>query len=163
MNNHDVLRREAVRAELAERIGNAISDDGVVEPIPGLYLNRASQPIRRVHGVTLPALCVIAQGTKEVYLGESRYRYDPEHYLLATVELPVTAVAIEASNECPYLSLRLDLDPALVSSVMVEASIPVPRNQSDAKAVVVSALDFDLLDAALRLGRALYKPAGERT
>jgi hypothetical protein len=29
---------------------------------------------------------VIAQGSKEVLLGDSRYRYDPAHYLLATVE-----------------------------------------------------------------------------
>jgi len=37
------------------------------------------------------------------------------------VELPVVGRVIEASVERPYLSLRLELGPALVGSVMVEA------------------------------------------
>ena len=30
------------------------------------------------------SFCVIAQGSKEVLLGDERYRYDPAHYLIAT-------------------------------------------------------------------------------
>ena len=71
-----------------------------------------------------PAFCVIAQGSKEVFLGDERYRYDPAHYLLVTVELPIVSQIIEASQERPYLSLRLELDPTLVGSVMVEAGHP---------------------------------------
>jgi hypothetical protein len=33
----------------------------------------------------------------------------------------------EASRERPHLSLRLNLDPAIVGSVMVEAGLPSPR------------------------------------
>ena len=36
-------------------------------------------------------------GSKEVLLGDSRYRYDSAHYLLATVELPVVGQVLEAS------------------------------------------------------------------
>jgi hypothetical protein len=38
-----------------------------------------------------------------VLLGDSRYRYDSAHYLLATVELPVVGQVLEASAERPYL------------------------------------------------------------
>jgi hypothetical protein len=61
---------------------------------------------------------VIAQGSKEVLLGDYRYQYDPMHYLLATVELPIVGQILEASKERPYLSLRLDLDPTVVGSVI---------------------------------------------
>src|SRR4051812_44425698 len=93
------------REELAARIARAAPADGVVEPLKGLYLRRASTSGELLHGVSEPAFCVIAQGSKEVLLGESVYRYDPAHYLLATVELPIISHVIDASPERPYLSL----------------------------------------------------------
>ena len=151
----------AYRKELAERIARAIPEDGTVEPLKGLLLNRSSTPTEPLHGVSRPSFCVIAQGSKEVLLGDSRYRYDPAHYLLATVELPISGQIVEASAERPYLSLRLDLDPALVSSVMVEAGHLSSRNQGDVRALDVSPLDADLLDATVRLVRLLDTPPAE--
>ena len=82
-----------------------------------------------MHGVSTPSFCVIAQGSKEILLGDEGYRYDPAHYLIATAALPVSGRITEASEERPYLSLRLDLDPTLVGSVMVEAGHPAPRGE----------------------------------
>src|SRR6266852_9755157 len=134
-------RAHAYREELAERIAQAIREDGTVEPLKGLHLNRSSTQTAPLHGVSQPSFCVIAQGSKEVLLGDSRYRYDAAHYLLATIELPVVTRVIEASAERPYLSLRLELDPALVGSVMVEASRLSARNGGDMRAIDVSPLD----------------------
>lgn len=162
MTSHNDLRDAANRAELAKRIGRAVNRDGVEEPLEGLYLTCATQPTDRIYGVTKPSLCVIAQGAKELILGDRRYRYDAHHYLLATVELPATGCVIEATPAEPYLALRLDLDPALVGSVMVEAGIPMPRPTVDSKAIVVSPLETDLLDAVVRLLRLLDRPADSR-
>ena len=73
-------------------------EDGTVQPLQGLYLSRSSLPLKPLHSVLKPSVCVIAQGSKEVLLGDSRYRYDPSHYLLATVELPRISQVLEASN-----------------------------------------------------------------
>src|SRR5438067_5795726 len=155
----ETQRAYAYREELAERIARAIAADGTAEPLSGLHLNRSSTPTEPLHGVTRPSFCVIAQGSKEVLLGDSRYRYDAAHYLLATVELPVTGQVIEASAERPYLSLRLELDPALVGSVMVEAGHLSSLNRGDVRAIDVSPLDANLLDAVVRLARLLDSPA----
>jgi AraC-like DNA-binding protein len=155
-------RAAACREELAERIARAIPEDGRVEPLKGIHLNRASTPTEPLYGVSQPSFCVIAQGSKEVLLGESRYRYDPAHYLIATVELPVVGQVIEASPERPYLSLRLELDPAVVGSVMVEAGYLASRSGGDVRAMDVSPLDADLLDATVRLVRLLDSPAEVR-
>src|SRR5947209_18286304 len=112
---------QAYREELVERIGRAISVDGALQPLPGLHLYRHSVPLERVYSVVDPSVCVVAQGSKEFLLGESRYRYDPFHYLLATVDLPTIGQVLEASKERPFLSLRLSLDPSIVSSVLLEA------------------------------------------
>ena len=139
-----------------------VREDGRVEPFKGLTLHRASSPTKPLHGVSDPAFCVIAQGSKEVFLGEDRYQYDPAHYLLATVALPVVSQVLEASKEQPYLSLRVRLDPILVGSVMVEADIPPRRGHSDVKAMDVSALEARLLDAVVRLVRLLDTPGEAR-
>ena len=152
-------RAQANRGELVERIARAIRQDGRVEPLKGLRLHRASSPTESVHGMSGPAFCVIAQGSKEVLLGDTRYQYDPAHYLLATAELPVVSQIIEASPERPYLSLSLRLDPTLVGSVMVEAGHFSPRSHADVRAINVSPLDASLLDAVVRLARLLDTPA----
>jgi len=154
----DAQREQANRAELVERIARAVREDGRVEPLKGLRLNRASAPTELAHGVADPAICVIAQGSKEVFLGDERYQYDPMHYLLATAELPVVSHVIEASPERPYLSLVVQLDPTLVSTVMVEAGHLAPRSYANVRAIDVSPLDAGLLDAAVRLVRLVDSP-----
>ena len=153
---------QAHREELVERIGRAVREDGTVQTLKGLYLSRSSLPLKPLHSVLKPSVCVIAQGSKEVLLGDSRYRYDPSHYLLATVELPRVSQVLEASKERPYLSLRLELDPTLVSSVMVETGHASPRDHADVRAIAVSPLDGNLLDAFVRLVRLLDVPAEAR-
>src|SRR6266487_6638846 len=155
---HEVQRVLTGRSELVERIGRAMRVDGVVQPLPGLHLARSSSPLGRAHGVFEASLCVIAQGSKEILLGESRYRYDPFHYLLTTVDLPYAGQVLEASKARPYLSLRLSLAPTLVSSVMVEAGHAQPRDQANVRAISVSPLDGNLLDAVVRLTRLLDAP-----
>ncbi len=155
----EALWMQANREELVERIARAMRADGTTEPLPGLYLSRSSLPLKPLHSVVEPSLCVIAQGSKEVLLGNSRYRYDPSHYLLASVELPRVSQVLEASQERPYLSLRLNLAPTLVGSVMVEADHSLPEDHADVRAIVVSPLDGNLLDACVRLVRLLDSPA----
>ena len=152
-------RAQAYRDELTERIAQAIRHDGTIEPLKGLHFNRASSPSECLHSVSIPAFCAIAQGSKEVLLGSDRYQYDPMNYLLATVELPIVSQILEASKAQPYLSLRLDLDPTLVGSVMVEAGYPSSRSRGDVKAIDVSPLNANLLDAVVRLVRLLDSPA----
>jgi AraC-like DNA-binding protein len=151
-------REQANRDELVERITRAVHEDGRVEPLKGLHLNRFSS-LMKLHTVSNPCFCVIAQGSKEVFLGNERYQYDPAHYLLFTAELPVMSQVIEASPAQPYLSFRLDLDPTLVGSVMVETGHPSPQNRADVRAISVSSLDANLLDAVVRLVRLLDTPA----
>ena len=79
------------REELVERIGRAIRADGTIQPLPGLHLTRVSVPFKPIHRVLKPSLCVIAQGSKEVLLGDSRYWYDAAHFLLATEADAATA------------------------------------------------------------------------
>ncbi len=155
----ETLRAKANRTELAERIAQTVPGDGRVETLEGLVLNRVSSsggPLDAV--VTEPCLCVIAQGSKEVHLGDHNYRYDPYQYLLITGELPLMGQVLDATEERPYLSLRLALDASVVSSVMVEAGHTASEHGADVRALDVSPLDTGLLDAVTRLVRLIDAP-----
>lgn len=150
--------------ELIERVARAVGEDGAVE-LPGnnggLRLLRASSPTQKDHGVSSPAFCMIAQGAKEVMLGDDLYSYDANSHLITAAALPTTSRVTEASAERPYLGVVLGLDPALIGSVMVEAGHLAPKDQAVVRAFDVSPLDEGLLDAVLRLVRLLESPAEE--
>lgn len=156
MNSWEQGRLEACRAELVELIAQAQPDEGQVEVRPGLYLNRISSPHYAVHGILEPSCCVVAEGSKEVILGEESFQYDAAHYLIATMGVPAFARIVNATREKPYLSMRFLLDPAIVTSVILDSGIIRQKSKSsgDVKAVDVSTLGVDMLDAALRLVRA---------
>src|SRR5499433_1982626 len=151
-------RMQSDTDELAERMARAIPEDGISEVFPGLFVGRSSQPTERAHSVFKPAFCVIAQGSKQVLLGEEVFRYDPGHYLISTVDLPIVSQVVEASEEQPYLSFRLNLDASLVASVMMESGIEIKKGDASVKAMDVSSIDANMLDAVVRLARLLDTP-----
>jgi AraC-like DNA-binding protein len=151
---------QASRNELVECLKRAIGEDGTMEPLEGLHLYRESSPAECIqHSISAAAFCVIAQGSKDIFLGSDLYQYDPMHYLLATAELPIATHVTEATPEQPFLSLCIELDPVLVSSVMVETGYDSSRKRADVRAMDVSPLDTGLLDAVVRLARLLETPA----
>jgi hypothetical protein len=151
-------RLQSSREELVERMARAIPEDGILEVFPGLFLGRSSRPTEMLHSVFKPPFCVIAQGSKQVLLGEEVFRYDPGHYLISTVDLPIVSQVVEASQERPYLSFRLNLDASLVASVMMESGIEIKKGDARVKAMDVSSIDASMLDAVVRLARLLDTP-----
>jgi AraC-like DNA-binding protein len=164
MINHPLSERETQRMqdnreELVDRIGRIVRVDGSAQPLEGLYLYRSSVSRVPVHGIAEPSFCVIAQGSKEVLVGNHSFRYDPFNYLISTVELPRVSQILEASKVRPYLSFRLEFAPTLIDSVLVEAGHSLPRGDIDVRAIDVSPLDLGLQDAVVRLVRLVDSPA----
>jgi hypothetical protein len=109
-------------AELSRGIERFTGRDGVHRTaIARLPLSRAStlsQPVQTIHE---PVLGIAAQGCKRVIMADEVYRYDAAHFVLASVDLPVTSQVIEASPDSPYLALRIALDPGQVGEVILAA------------------------------------------
>ena len=158
----DAQRAQSNREELVERIAHALPEDGTLDAFTGFRLARSSKPTEPVRSVYQPAFCFVAQGGKQALLGEEVFRYDPGHYLLYTVDLPLTFQVKEASEERPYLGLRLDLDPSLVASVMMEFGVEPKKGDAAIKAMAVGTTDADLLDAVVRLVRLLDAPSASK-
>lgn len=151
-------RIKTVSKNLVELMDRSIKEDGVVEVYDKFFIARATDPAEHFHYVFKPAFCVIAQGVKQVIVGDETFRYDPGHYLVSSVDLPVTSYVLEASENKPYMSFRMNLDPAVVASVMMESGIEIKKNASQVKAMNVSPVDAELLDAVVKLAGLFGKP-----
>lgn len=129
---------------------------------PGVFFYRFAQLGQPIHVVMEPSFCVVAQGTKVVLLANELFRYDPAHYLITTMRLPLFAEVVELPRDRPYLGLRLALDPQLVTAMMVEAGGLLPQGERAVKAVNTSVMDVELLDAVVRLVRLTELPTDYR-
>ncbi len=150
---------ETQRQELARLIARFCPADGIVETaVPNLALFRAAEPSPITHTLYRPALCVMAQGQKKVRLEEEVYCYDPLHYLVTSVPLPVKGEVTLASPEAPYLSLRLEIVPGELGGLLASAGPLGVPNRGGGRGLHVDPIDAPLLDAVLRLLRLLETP-----
>ena len=113
-SSKSTVETSAACVALAESIADAVPRDGKVEPVAGLFLHRVSRAGERVYAASEPSLCVVASGAKEVAVGDETLHYNPAHYLLTTIGLPVVGRAVDPTPRRPHLGLRLRLDPAAI-------------------------------------------------
>lgn len=127
-------------------------------PISGLILNRWEAPTQAHSNILDASLCLIAQGKKQVILGEESYIYDAEHFLFTAIDLPVISQIITATPEKPYLGIILKLDPYVLAKLMLEAHIPFKHSTKDKKGLAVGELPHELTDAFVRLLQLIQTP-----
>jgi len=144
-------------AELAELIGRHMPEPGMNgTAAPRLSLIRADQPTVATPSVYEASLCLIAQGSKRVSLGDHNVVYDAARYLLVSVDLPLVGHVLEASPEAPYLCCKIDLDQAALADLILAEGGTGQRG--DAPMLAVYPSDPDLVDAGCRLVRLLDRP-----
>ncbi len=156
-------RIRSYREELVVRITGLLSGDGELNAHPYLILNRLSTPVSRDYTLFQPVVCIAIQGTKQLILGGETYRYDPEHYLISTVELPIMYILSDVSDEHPYLGIRIILNPSLVASVLMDHGGKVSRVRSKLRAMDVGPIDADMLSTAVRMIRLLEDQRKQRS
>ena len=136
--------------ELAELIARYADKDGVhVTSVPRLSVVRISKPTDPMHVVHKAAICIIAQGRKQVILGQEIFHYGPSQHLLVSVDLPVIGQVTHASEAEPYLCMKLELDLDLAAEMMLNSAPPPPAETG--LGIAINQTTPELLDAAIRL------------
>ncbi|EGQ7795089.1 AraC family transcriptional regulator [Vibrio parahaemolyticus] len=140
-------------AKLIDRwTGNANQYD---TPISGLRFSRWTTPTPPTSYTHNPSICLIAQGRKRVLLGEESFIYDANHFLISSVDLPIIANIIEASEELPYLGLIMELDLTEISQLIVDSELAFTQSKEAQKGIAVGELSESLLGAFVRLAELL--------
>ena len=89
--------------ELAEIVDRAVPRGEPWVRQGPLWALRATEPTEPSLAVYGPMLCVIAQGAKQILVGDERLVYDAGRFLLNTVALPASGGVVEASPARPCL------------------------------------------------------------
>jgi len=155
----------SVRNSLAPLIERYAVEEGVTETqYPGLILGRFNRPVPRYPLIYSPSVCVVAQGRKHVYSANERVVYDPLHYLVVALPLPLEAEIVIASPKRPFLALALEIDMSMIGKVLLEMAEEeqLEEDNRSGKAIYASNMNNDLLNAVERLLRALETPVTRR-
>ncbi len=95
------------------------------------------------------SLAIVAEGTKELVMGSTRYRLSPGHYTVTPVPLPLVSRVAHA----PFSCLLIGIDPVTLRAVAAEMD---PRDE-DAEAlhpgIFVGEVCERMQDAAVRLSQ----------
>lgn len=124
---------------------HADADGLALTPIAGLTTIRSAEATGLLHGIARPLVCLVLQGAKQVAIGDTCVTYRAGDSLLITADVPT----ISQVTVAPYISLVLDLDPAVLGELSVQMSAAAPPEPTDA----------EVADTALRLMRLLERPA----
>jgi len=155
-----IHRETAAIESLAEEVGRIAQNDGdYITSIPGLSVHRrsaATEPMPCIYGF---GLGVIAQGGKQVMLGDEVFDYGPGQSLLTVVDLPVVSNVTLATPAAPFLGLLLTIDPRDIVQVAAEMDLAQPpKKECSYRALSIGQLEPLVLDALIRLVRLLDEP-----
>lgn len=150
----------SAREELVELLARATVglEGSAPTAIEGVHVNRIDHSDGPRHVVQRAAFAVIAQGGKQLLINDEPYEYDPMHYMVSSIDLPVVAKVLTASEREPYLGMRLDLAPEAITALIGDEHLPPVAPADASRGLYVSRLDATLLDAVLRLLRLLDTP-----
>jgi AraC-like DNA-binding protein len=131
--------------------------NGVAQtPIPGLTLIRQTATTELQYAINKPLVAMVLQGSKRVTMGSNTFDFGAGESLLITADVPTVSQITRANVSVPYFSLVVDLDPAVIESLVVDmGSVPFDEGTP----VCVDSTEAEVADSALRLMRLLDRPA----
>ena len=156
----DSLELEEARLTLVGLLDRATHghEGTVATPVPGLVLHRIARPGEPKHHLQTPALSLIAQGSKRVMLGDELHAYDPMHYLVSSVDLPVMGHVRIASERLPYLGMRLALGADEIGELIRDENLPAKAGATQSRGMYVNRIALPVLEPVLRLLRLVDTP-----
>jgi len=145
-----------LKAELNRYLAGQNGGFGVFQtPIPGMVIGHAEAQKLPDYAIYRPALGVVVQGAKQVWLGEQVLDYKEGEALLVSVSLLAKGVITRASADNPFLGVSIELDTAVLREVgTFLGSEPEPVSAG----LSVHTLGPEVIDCLVRLSRLLNTP-----
>ncbi|MFJ2684252.1 AraC family transcriptional regulator N-terminal domain-containing protein [Pseudomonas sp. NPDC087342] len=138
------------------RYADANQQGGVAHtPFPGMVILRETMPTPLLYAITKPLVALVVQGKKRVSIGNNTVEFGAGDSLIITADVPTVSQVIGASRSEPYLAFVVELDHALIESLVVEmGSAPFDLGET----LRVDSTEMEVADAVLRLLRLLDRP-----
>lgn len=127
-------------------------------PVPGMVIGRAAAQKLPDYAIYRPALGVVVEGAKQVWLGEQVLDYAEGEALLVSVSLLAKGVITRASAERPFLGISVELDVAVLREVAAMLDPVEEKTASANTGLSVHVLGPEIIDCLTRLARLLETP-----
>lgn len=126
--------------------------------VPGLRLLRSKDRVAPHNMSYRPSLCMVAQGAKQVMVGDRTVTYGDMQALVVTVEVPVLSQIVDASPERPYLAATLELDADIILDLVSRLDTASYATAKPGFGMIVKDMDETITGAMLRLLDTVGKP-----
>jgi AraC-like DNA-binding protein len=154
---------EANRRRMAGLLAGLTQGEGLHSSIlDDVRLGRADRGYERAPVMYEPSIYIVASGRKIGFLGDRRFVYDPNNYLVLAAPMPFECQT-EAGADGPMLGLSVRVAPSVVSELAVHLPARPRAVPADSVGCVeATPLDVAMSDAALRLLECLRVPLDAR-
>lgn len=156
MENELLERQQSELVHLIKKYTSHVGKSTTNVPSLGFFCT--TSPTEFLHTLYEPSLCLIAQGSKAVGLGEEMFSYDKNAYLISSVHLPARIQIQEASLEKPYISLQLKFSMNQIIEILNEVDDEDKETQQSTCGLYFGENSSLLLDPIIRLVRLLERP-----
>ncbi|WP_414833141.1 AraC family transcriptional regulator N-terminal domain-containing protein [Afifella sp. YEN Y35] len=149
----------SIHATLAEIIGRwTVGQEDCATPIANLTFFRRESLTEPCACLVEASVILVAQGAKQLLIGERAYPYDTERFLLASLDLPANSQVLQASRETPCLGLALRLDLRVIAELIAQVRLPASRERMREGSAALGTITPALLEPFGRLLALLDEP-----
>lgn len=135
-----------------------LGKEDVETPIDNLAFFRRETVSEPCDCVIEPSIVLVAQGVKQLLIGDNAYVYDNTRFLVTSLDLPAKSGVLEASPEIPSLGLVFKLDLKVIAELISQNRLPPPRERTSEAGAYIGMLSPSLLEPFVRLLELLNEP-----
>lgn len=127
-------------------------------PIENLRFFRRESPSPPAFCMVEPSILLVVQGAKQMLIGGEAYPYNTTHFLITSLDLPASSEVTMASREQPCLGLLLKLDLRMLTELIAQGGLSLPRDRSVGRGVGISTATPAILRPFTHLLELLDEP-----
>ncbi|MGD1818104.1 MAG: AraC family transcriptional regulator [Pleomorphochaeta sp.] len=136
---------------MKDKLLTKLPKEGVLNStLKGVELFRIDDPFKKRPQLYNPQIIILAQGKKNIYLGDNTYFYDRDHYYVQTVPLSVECEAIIEKDK-PMVGLTITIDPQIIGEILFDMDIKPPKTSTILNSLYDAPTSDSVIDAAIRL------------
>ncbi len=159
IQQHGTVQPGGPHTELARVIGRwTKGTEGCATSIPGLAFFRREAPTTPTVCLVEASVVLVVQGAKQMLFGGEAYPYNPNQFLITSLDLPAVSQVIDARPERPCLGLLLRLDLRILAELIAQGGLPTPDERPGDRGVGLGAITPSMLAPFARLVDLLDEP-----
>ncbi len=144
-----------IQKKLVETLHSLVPSESVIgSRIDKVKLFNTTDSFGRTPMLYEACIIILVQGGKRIYLGNEVFEYDPLHYLVLPVPLPIECEANIAPDK-PLLGINIEVNPAIVGEIVLDMEATLEKSKPTPKGIYSAPLSESLLDVTARLVNAL--------